>query len=138
MRSWQLEALTQIGKEEDAWDRTLREEFGLIDQGRSWGDESIRAHNEVRKLHDAAVEKRKRIARQMTIIAEKEKSLAQKERVAMRKKTNVPRRIQLLNRHGREQVAKALAEQTGVGSSDSQCQDVTDETEGNALSAVGS
>ena len=110
LRTSQLEKLTKIGKDEDEWDRILGENFAIVELGGSWTEESVKAHNEIKKLHDAAVEKRKRIAREMTIIVEKEKALAQEERAELRKTTNVQSSIKFLTRHGRVQEAKKQAD----------------------------
>ena len=85
--SSQLEQNISLGEDEDVWDEILRADFGLLEEGVSWTDESHTAHREIKTKHIADAQKKRRIARQMTIIVEKEKALAQEERAELRKNT---------------------------------------------------
>ena len=113
-RSAALEKLITIGRDEDSWDGILTKAFGIDEGGPSWGEESARAHGRVKELHETALKKRVRIAKEMTQIVEKEKELVQEEKVEMRRRKNVGRRVKFLMRHGREEEARALAKQEGI------------------------
>ena len=103
----------RLGKEEDEWDRLLGLEFGLSEPRQSWKDESAEVLRETKKRHDAAVERKISIAREMTIIVEKEKALALHEK--MEKKNQKPSgRRRLRTADGGNGVSTAFHQQPGA------------------------